>query len=94
MSREGTDQGAQLVISVVPYCKQSKHIICMKTKINIVVDLSSVDKIDNRFTPGSYPLSAHFGLLIVADLVLILINYDTMTPRENVHCRFMIYSVS
>ena len=30
------------------YCKQSKHIICMKTKINIVVDLISVDKIDTR----------------------------------------------
>ena len=29
-------------------CKRSKHIICMKTKISIVVDLSSVDKIDTR----------------------------------------------
>ena len=29
-------------------CKQSKHIICMKTKINIIFDLSSVDKIDTR----------------------------------------------
>ena len=29
-------------------CNQSKHMICMKTKINIVVDLSSVDKIDTR----------------------------------------------
>jgi len=47
-----------------------------------------------HFMPSSYPLSAPFVLLMVADLVLIWINDDTMTPTENLHCRFMIYSVS
>jgi len=42
----------------------------------------------------SYPLSAPFGVLLVAESVLIWINDDTMTPTENVHCRFRIYSVS
>ena len=44
-------------------CKKSKHIICMKTKINIAVDLSSVDKIDTRqflynqtFVGGSFSM--------------------------------------
>ena len=44
-------------------CKQSKHIICMKTKIITVVDLSSVDKIDTRqflynrtFVGGSFSM--------------------------------------
>ena len=43
--------------------KQSKHIICMKTKIIIVVDLRSVDKIDTRqflynrtFVGGSFSM--------------------------------------
>mgnify|MGYP006890280047 CR=1 FL=1 len=30
------------------HCKQNNHGICMNTKINIVVDLSTVDKIDTR----------------------------------------------
>ena len=49
----------------------------------------------NRPITFSYnqQLPFNFGLLIVADLALVLINDDTMAPTENEHCSSMIYSV-